>query len=73
VTDGGAFGDDQTDTGRRAATVVLDHFRIGYATRGKRAGHRRHDHTGRQFEGTKVERFEQGLHRHWKAPQGMAL
>jgi hypothetical protein len=69
VADGGAFCDDQADTGGGATTVVLDDFRVRYTARGKRTGHWRHDHTGRQFEGTEVERFEQGLNGHRRAPQ----
>ncbi|MNG01336.1 hypothetical protein D3C84_843100 [compost metagenome] len=64
VTDGGAFGDDQADARRGAATVVFDHFGIRHAARGKGAGHRRHDDAGRQFEGAEVERFEQGFDGH---------
>jgi hypothetical protein len=66
VTDRGAFGDDQANASG-STTVVLDHFGIGYAARGKRTGHRRHDHAGRQFEVAEVERFEQGLDGHGRS------
>ncbi|MNP18933.1 hypothetical protein D3C76_1114360 [compost metagenome] len=69
VPDCGAFGDDQAHAGGGATTVVLDHFGIGYAARRKRTGHRRHDHTGRQFEAAEVERFEQGFNGHLDAPR----
>ena len=73
MADGRAFGDDQANAGSSATTVVLDDFGVRYAARRKRTGHRRHDHTGRQFESAEVERFEQGLNRHGKTPQGMTL
>ncbi|MNQ82230.1 hypothetical protein D3C85_972770 [compost metagenome] len=69
VADGGAFGDDQANARGGATTVVLDDFRIRHAARGKGASHRRHDHAGRQFEGTELERFEQGLNGHRRTPQ----
>ena len=73
VTDGGAFSDDQANASGSTTTVVLDHFGIGYTARGKRAGHRRHDDAGRQFEVAKVERFEQGLDGHGDAPRRITL
>ena len=64
VPDHGAFSDDQAHTGSGTATVVLNDFRVGYATWGERAGHGRHDHAGRQLQCTELEGFEQGLDGH---------
>ncbi len=61
VADGGAFGDDQANARSRAATVILDDLGVGHATGREGAGHRRHDHTGRQLQVTEAERGEQGL------------
>ncbi len=62
VADGGAFGDDQADTGRSTAAVVLDHLLGGHAARGEGAGHGRHHHAGRQLQGAEAKGGEQGVY-----------
>ena len=52
-----------TDTGRSAATVVLDNLAVGHTARGEGTGHRRHHHAGGQLQIAQAEGREQGLNR----------
>lgn len=63
---------DQADAGGGAPAVVLDDLGVGYAARGKVAGHRRHHHTGGQLQGAETERLEQGFYggTHGRTPEG---
>ncbi len=55
----GAFGDDQTDTGFGAATVVVDHRLIRHALGREVTGHRRHHDAVGQLQIAQSEGLEQ--------------